>query len=103
MLCASIGNTECLSVILSLGPQINSVDKFCRSALHFACQRGDKDIFSLLVQVEGIDVDLQTVAGITPLMMAANNGNIYLMQECLNANMNPFLKDGLNQTAYDYV
>ena len=36
-------------------------------------------------------------------MMAANNGNIYLMQECLNANMNPFLKDGLNQTAYDYV
>ena len=53
--------------------------------------------------MEGIDVDLQTVAGITPLMMAANNGNIYLMQECLNANMNPFLKDGLNQTAYDYV
>ena len=36
-------------------------------------------------------------------MMAANHGNIYLLQECLNANMNPFLKDGLNQTAYDYV
>ena len=53
--------------------------------------------------MEGIDVDLQTRAGVTPLMMAANNGNIYLMQECLNANMNPFLKDGLNQTAYDYV
>ena len=46
---------------------------------------------------------MQTNAGVTPLMMAVNSGNIKLIAECLNTNLNPFLKDGLDQTALDYA
>ena len=37
------------------------------------------------------------------MMMAVQSGNIHLLAECLNSNMNPFLKDGLGQTALDYA
>ena len=37
------------------------------------------------------------------MMMAVQSGNIHLVAECLNSNMNPFLKDGLDQTALDYA
>ena len=36
-------------------------------------------------------------------MMAAHSGNIKLVAECLNNNLNPFLKDGFDRTAIDYV
>ena len=103
MLCASIGTTDCLEIVLAFGPNLNATDKFGRSALHFACQRGDKDILQMLLEIREVYKDLQTRAGVTPLMMAASSGDLDIVYECLNAGMNPFLKDGLNQTATDYV
>ena len=52
---------------------------------------------------EDIDYDMQTNSGVTPLMMAVHSGNIKLVAECLNNNLNPFLKDGFDRTAIDYV
>ena len=36
-------------------------------------------------------------------MMAVSSGNIKLIAACLNGNLNPFLKDGLERTALDYA
>ena len=44
-----------------------------------------------------------TKAGVTPLMMAIESGNIELVAEALNANLNPFLADALGRKALDYA
>ena len=36
-------------------------------------------------------------------MMAVESGNIQLVAECLNGNLNPFLKDALDRRAKDYA
>ena len=89
--------------VLTLGPSINAKDSIGRTALHFACRRGSLEHFNVLSEVEDIDLDAQTNSGVTPLMMAVHSGNIKLVAACLNANMNPFLKDGLERTAIDYA
>ena len=55
------------------------------------------------MEIEELDIDAQTNAGVTPLMMAVHSGNIKLVASCLNSNLNPFLKDGLDRTAHDYA
>ena len=36
-------------------------------------------------------------------MLAVESGNIELVAECLNNNLNPFLKDGLGRDASEYA
>ena len=73
-----------------------------RTALHMVCRAGRLDNFKVLVQVEDVEEDATTRAGVTPLMMAVESANIQLVAECLNSNLNPFLKDAIGRTAYDY-
>ena len=61
------------------------------------------DCFNLLAENEEVDLDAQTNAGVTPLMMAVHSGNMKVIYACINAGANPFLKDGLERTAYDYA
>ena len=103
MVACSIGSTEITKTILGLGPDVNAKDKIGRTALHFACRRGSLEHFSILSELEDIDLDAQSDSGVTALMMAVHSGNIKLVAACLNANMNPFLKDGLERTAVDYA
>ena len=44
--------------------------------LHFACRAGNLDFFQQLIANQSIDVDAVTNAGVTPLMMAIESGNI---------------------------
>ena len=64
---------------------------------------GDIEVFKVLIEDTDINEDAQTNAGVSPMMMAVQSGNIHLLAECLNSNMNPFLEDGLGQTALDYA
>ena len=82
---------------------MNARDKIGRTALHFACRAGKLDIFSALIAHEDTDIDAVTKAGVTPLMMAIESGNIELVALCLNTNLNPFLRDALGRTAMDYA
>ena len=86
-----------------MNPNLDQRDKIGRTALHFACRAGKIDTFNALVANESIDLDAATNAGVTPLMMAVESGNIELVAECLNNNLNPFMKDGLDRTALDYA
>ena len=74
-----------------------------RTALHFACRAGRADFVKLLVEVKGVDVNRRTLGGETPLMSAAQSGNIFTVGECLNNNFNPFLENSLHMTARDYA
>ena len=62
--------------LLELGPNINAKDRIGRTALHQACRAGRVEIFELLIDVDGVDIDAITNAGVTPLMMAIESGNI---------------------------
>ena len=44
-----------------------------------------------------------TNAGVTPLMMAVHCGEMQIIFACVSAGANPFLKDGLERTAWDYA
>ena len=58
MLCASIGSVEITQLVLTLGPNVNVRDAVGRTALHFACRRGNLEIFNLLIAKEEIDPDV---------------------------------------------
>ena len=103
MLCASMGSTEATELVLSLGPDLNVKDNIGRTALHFACRRGHLEIVQLILKDENVDYDAQTTSGVTPLMNAVHSGNVKLVAECLNNQLNPFLKDGLDRTALEYA
>ena len=98
MYCCSAKHTtpETLAAILRCGPRINQQDTIGRTALHFACRAGRHDLVKLLVKVPHIDVNRRTQGGETPLMSAAQSGNIYTVGECLNNNFNPFFQNSLH-------
>ena len=62
--------------LLNLGPDLNARDRVGRTVLHFACRAGNLDFFQQLIANQNIDVDAVTNAGVTPLMMAIESGNI---------------------------
>jgi hypothetical protein len=44
-----------------------------------------------LIQTENIQKNVRTKGGDTPLMYAAQSGDIHMVGECLNNYFNPFL------------
>ena len=103
MLVSAVGTADQLQMILDLDPEVNQRDKIGRTALHHSCSAGNLNTFKGLVEVDDVDIDVTTNAGFTPLMMAVNSEKIQLVAECLNCNLNPFLKDGTGRTALDYA
>lgn len=80
---------------------INAQDIAGRGALHYACRQGDLDMMKKILTFEGLNCELRTHGGETPLMHACQSGQIYVVGEALNNNFNPFQKNGLMQTARD--
>ena len=58
---------------------------------------------SEIIRLPGVDVNARTRGGETPLMHAAQSGNIYVVGECLNNRFNPFFKNSLGQTVLDFA
>ena len=94
--------SEQLQTILELNPNVNARDNLGRTALHFACRAGNIDNFNILAAIEDIELDPATTTGVTPIMNAVESANIQLVAECLNNNLNPFMKDAIGRTALDY-
>ena len=89
--------------ILQANPDVNQKDNIHRTALHLACRAGRLLIVRVLLQVEGIDTDLRTVGGDTPLMYAVLSKQQELVLFCLENQFNPFLYNGIKWTARDYA
>ena len=92
-------NAETLKKILQRPQDINFCDNVGRTALHHACAGGKAKNVEALLSTEGIDRDIRSSSGDTPLMRAVSSGDIYSVVACLNAGCNPFLANGLNETA----
>ena len=95
MLVAGKGTQQDITAILSLNPDVNQVDNYGRTALHFSCRSGNMDTYGVLVELETIEYNVFTNAGVTPLMMAVESRNIELVATCLRNQFNPFLFDAL--------
>ena len=92
-----------MNKLLALGPDINKKDSIGRTALHYACRAGNEGAVKALLAKEEIEQDAVSNSGVTPLMCAVESGNISLVVNCLNAQMQPFVKDALNRDAMDYA
>ena len=103
MLVAGKGTAQDLQQILAFSPDVSKEDSYGRTAIHFACRSGNQATFGLLSELEDIEVNCFTNAGVTPLMMAVQSRHIELVAACLRSNCNPFLHDALGHTAMDYA
>ena len=103
MMASGVCSSAELQLLMPFGPDVLAVDRCGRTALHFACRAGNLDAFNFLIEFENVDYDAVTTAGVTPLMNAVQSENQDLVQRCLQANLNPFLKDALGRVARDYT
>ena len=60
---ASANNLEVLKYILEKNVNVNAVDAIGWTALHYACDNGHYETVSILLQVTGIDVNVQDAKG----------------------------------------
>ncbi len=70
-----------------------------RTALHFACSAGKSLNVAAILAQPGVNRDARTAGGNSPLMLAVSSGDIHTVVACLNAGCNPFLENGLHETA----
>jgi ankyrin repeat protein len=68
--------------------------------LHYACSKGHLEIAQYLI-ANGAMVDSISLGGTTPLMMAVQSGNEYLVKLLLDKGANLQLRNGLGYSAID--
>lgn len=83
------------------GFNINYVDNNGFSALHYACQKGTRDIVRMLI-ANGADVTISNNRGITPLHLAAGTGNKEIIKMLVDngADINATDSDGESVVIY---
>ena len=57
MLAASLGTAKVVKAILKSNPDVNATDTVGRTALHYACRRGDIEIFKVLMEDTEVNED----------------------------------------------
>ena len=100
-------NLQGVQQMLEWGSQLGAGDSMNRTALHYLVQvdatgEGTQWLLSLENLKETYDVNAQSSAGVTPLMLAVKLNHEKAVEQLLNAGANPFLKDQLGQEAKDY-
>ena len=86
--------------MLEWGANLGTADSMGRAALHYLVQvdatgEGTAWLLSLENLKETYDVNHQTNAGVTPLMLAVKLNHEKAVEQLLNSGANPFLKDQL--------
>ncbi|CAH1801176.1 unnamed protein product [Owenia fusiformis] len=76
-------NATILGHLIVSGCDINASDVFGFTPLHFYCKVGDLVCSTLSVNAEGCYIDIMSVNGITPLMMATENTHMGVMRMLL--------------------
>ena len=85
---------------------MKSQDNFGRQPIHHALKSGYKKTISLLFTDElskKIDFDCKTIGGLTPLMIAAKQGDHYSVRKLLRAGANYAAEDTQSKKAEDYA
>ena len=77
-------DTRCIELLCQFGADINAVDVFRFTALHYACRGNNVAIVEFLL-VRNAKLDLEDDSGITPLLYAMDKGNEYLITRLVEA------------------
>jgi ankyrin repeat protein len=87
---ARAANWTSVRTLVSKGLQrdgVNAADSDGTTALHFAVRADEVDIVSVLIRA-GADTNAENRLGVTPLFLAAQNGNAVMVQKLLAAGAN---------------
>lgn len=68
------GYKKCLQALISAGANVNHRDKYGKTSLFYACQKGQDECLRCLIAAGG-NVNLKDIHGNTPLFDAAEKGN----------------------------
>ncbi len=104
--CSQTQNAEILQAIVNLNPDWNSRDTTDRTPLHLAAIKQNIpciDIFAMVnQQAPGlVQINAQSRGRETPLMSAVRSGNLEVVAKLLNLTANPFVLNGMGQSAID--
>lgn len=103
ILAARSGDPEKLRAILVTSPDLNIADNDGHTALTAAAEAdAPADVISMLIAARA-DVNRADSFGVTPLMRAADRGNVELARLLLAAGARTDLKDANGQTALDWA
>ncbi|MBS0188376.1 MAG: ankyrin repeat domain-containing protein [Planctomycetes bacterium] len=97
------GNKEKVDILLSAGANPNDTDLDGMTPMHMAAE-GDAptDVIVLLVK-RGGNIDAQSAAGLTPLMIACDRGDVEKVKVLLASGAKTSIKDKDGSTALDWA
>lgn len=97
------GSIEKISALLEAGANPNDSDLDGLTPLHMAAE-GDAPLGATeLLHKRGGRIDAQSVAGLTPLMIAADRGNLDKVKMLISLGAKPSPKDSNGSTALDWA
>lgn len=78
---------------ISSGCNINAADKLGYTALHLAIKNKNAVLANKLIEIEGIDLNLQTKKGFTPMLVAAWKGDLQIVKKLIDKGADMNIKD----------
>ena len=83
------GNPEIFTLLLHYGADVNVIDIFTNTIIHWACILGNIEILPLLLTLSPKLLEKQRNNGETPLFLASSWGNVKIVKKLLQAHANP--------------
>ena len=91
------GHTEMLTYLLSSGVCVNQQSKNGSTAVHVAVENIQYNCLKLLVQQRGVDLNIQDVSGLSPLLWTAKLRDWKAMKILIDAGCNTYSTDYRNR------
>ncbi|CAB4389334.1 unnamed protein product [Rhizophagus irregularis] len=95
------GHSSVVALLIQKDANVSLRDNDGWTALHNASAQGHLKIVKYFIEYTKADIDVKSSKGYTPLMNAASKGNIETVEYLLDHHSNPFIKNRLNENAYD--
>jgi ankyrin repeat protein len=92
------GNLDQVKQALNAGADINILDKYKRSALHYAVMQNHIEVVKFLLK-SGININSQNIFNCTPLHYASNKGFATIVMLLFDSDANRTLTDNTGRTA----
>ena len=93
MIAALYGELQAVKCLVGKGASPSLEDNHGWNSLHFASLSDNTDIIELLLLTHGPDIDSTTSDGVTPLMIAVDNGKLQAVKCFLGKGASPSLED----------
>ena len=102
MCIAQQGHPETVRSLLELGADVNVVDVYGNTALHWACAKGDFPLIAEILVSNGANINQRENQGITPLMAAVMVGHIEAARKLLELGADTHVLDMEGKSALHF-